>query len=184
MWPVAPFTKLISVSCVVLALVLGLEWLALNVPSYGVKLTSSSKPGSADTELLPPAIGELREADYAEIDLRPLFIEGRMPAEVDDSAPDQRSVGYASGSAFRISLVGVRLAVDHALALVLDNKRKYHRLQIGDELQGWTLKSIKQTQVVFSREGSDKILELEKHKSVQNINNNKRRAPYRGNKPK
>lgn len=123
-------------------------------------------------------LAKLQAADYAEILKQPLFTEGRRAIESEEKAvADPAQEKTTDDDAFKATLVGVSLSSESALALMQDKKGNYHRLTTGNRIQGWELKSIQPTSAIFTRNGTDKKLELEKLKTMANSTPSQPRLP-------
>jgi len=148
-------------------MVICLEWLLFKLSSADGPLTI--KP-SADVEVNPliPDSLRLMKKKYADVTKSPLFIEGRKPIERTASSTTNNPKTKQPNKPFKLTLAGISLFGNHSLALLQDRRGKYHRLLIGEKLEGWTLKSIQQRSVTLHSSGKMKVIELKKFKPVDN----------------
>lgn len=95
---------------------------------------------------------------------RPLFMESRRPAEVDDSAPQAAA---APKLPLNAKLMGVVFAPGQKpLGLFVDAKGKYKRRRSDDEepLDGWKVVEIEPDKAVLEQDGTREELKLLKPK--------------------
>jgi hypothetical protein len=165
-----PFIKLLSIGCIVLFAMLVFQVGFINLP-FEIADDSSNHAEEATSKQGITKLRHLLDTDYNLITSKPLFIEGRKFIEQDAKIDTAQETAPAINNAFKVRLVGVGLMDEEALVLVVDNKGKYHRLHVNDKHEGWRVKSIGQSNVVFSQLGKDKSFDLEKQRPLLNSNN-------------
>lgn len=165
-----PFIKLLSIGCIVLFAILVFQVGFINLP-FEIADDSSNHAEEATSKQGITKLRHLLDTDYNLITSKPLFIEGRKFIEQDAKIDTAQEAAPAINNAFKVRLVGVGLMDEEALVLVVDNKGKYHRLHVNDKHEGWRVKSIGQSNVVFSQLGKDKSFDLEKQRPLLNSNN-------------
>ena len=151
-----------------------MEWLLFKLNSTDDFLTI--KP-SADIEAksLIPESFRLVKKNYSDVTINPLFIEGRKPVERMAVSTAKNTQKKQLNRPFKLILAGISLFENHSLALFQDRRGKYHRLLIGEGLEGWTLKSIQQRSVTLHSLGKIKLIILKKYKKADN---SKVQAPF------
>lgn len=102
---------------------------------------------------------------YAEVTSRPLFHEDRQPEENSGGAeqeadPDLQQVATLEPPP--VTLSGVIITPDMRVAMLTHNRRNEQLvLKPGETLDGWTLESVEERQVVFASGGASEPLLLE-----------------------
>lgn len=146
-----------------LAVLLGLLF-CLQLALGGLRLATLSAPDSvtpAPDSLRVPAVlspVSVAASERNEIIRRPLFWSGRRPVEeVATLSEPQAKAGELKG----VKVVGLFGSGDRAgiIALVKGQKR---RILLGDEVEGWTLKSVAPFELVVANGGRTETLSLER----------------------
>jgi len=165
-----PLIKLLSIGCTVLFAILVFQVGFINLP-FAI---ADDFPGHTEEAISKQGSTKLRHLlniDYNLIASKPLFIEGRKIIEQDTKVDTVQETVPAINNAFKVRLVGVGMMDEEALILVVDTKGKYHRLHINDKHEGWRVKTIGQSNVVFSQLGKEKSFDLEEQRPLLNSNN-------------
>jgi len=144
-----------------------LEWLLFNLASAGIPLTIKPIADIEAKPLIPESL-RLMKKNYANVTKSPLFIEGRKPVEKTATPTTNSPKIKQPNKSFKLTLAGISLFDNHSLALLQDRRGKYHRLLIGETLEGWTLKSIQQRSVTLHSSGKIKLIPLKKYKKTEN----------------
>jgi len=144
-----------------------LEWLLFNLASAGNPLTIKPIAGIEAKPLIPKSLSLIKQ-NYAGVTKKPLFIEGRKPVEKTAAPTTNNPKTKQPNEPFKLILAGISLFDNHSLALMQDRRGKYHRLLIGEKLEGWTLKSIQQRSVTLHSSGKIKLIKLKKYKKTDN----------------
>lgn len=165
--------SLLSLLCGLLVLVIAGEWWYAQHNRAELLSGTSSSMGTVDSEEMPSVdLAGQPEASYVDLVDRPLFIKGRRPVA---ELPKQQGQANAVAVKFDWLLVGVYTSEKKLQALLVRDTKKvpkdnYRKLPVGSILDGWTLSKIDKDQVVFSQDGSEKILQLRKPKAKQEAN--------------
>jgi len=111
---------------------------------------------SADDLLAPPPPKE----DYASVAERPLFLPDRRPPP-DDPEPDDETLPETLTELDGMDLTAVVITPSTVSAWVRrPNQRETERLRLGDEFEGWTVKTIEPDRLVLERQGETDQLVL------------------------
>ncbi len=163
------------------ALVLGLL-LCLQLALGALRLVAMTGPApvapAADSLEVPPVLSPAEVAAEArnEINARPLFWSSRRPVEavVVLAEPENKP-----GELKNVKLVGLFGSGEQAgiIALV---KGKKQRILLGDAVEGWTLKSITQSELVVANGSQTKTLALQRGKIKASPASKRRAAPRTG----
>jgi len=143
------------------------EWSLFNLTSDDASLAMKPVATTEAKSLIPISLN-LTKKIYIDVAKSPLFIEGRKPVEktlIPTLTPSQKK---QANKPFKLTLSGLSLFGNHSLALLQDTRGKYHRLHIGEELEGWILKTIQQSSVTLYSSGQMKTIELKKFKQADN----------------
>jgi len=159
--------KLLITLCVTLLMVICLEWLLFNLAFTGNPLTIKPRAGIEAKPLIPKSLSLIKK-NYADVTKNPLFIEGRKPVERRVASTTNSPKTKQPNKSFKLTLAGISLYENQSLALLQDRRGKYHRLLIGEKLEGWTLKSIQQRSVTLHSSGKIKLIKLKKYKKTDN----------------
>jgi hypothetical protein len=143
---------------IILILVIAMEYFLMSDPvseakidDHGLKLeVNNSVPGVKKLE---------RINAYNSIVERPLFIAERR---FEEEKKVKKLVTKAPViQDLRVQALGIALAGDGLLAVVKDLKNgQTLRLHIGDELYGWSLKSVSEISFTFSKGGKEKLIKF------------------------
>jgi hypothetical protein len=151
----------IELACLVLALMLLLQlvWVAARalVPPSPAPVEPAASSLTVADQLARRAVGSQASADLRE---RPLFWEGRRAV----AAADSQAVPVRSGRAPRLQgvrLLGVFGAGDSGGIIALVENRQ-QRIQVGEELSGWTLQSVTADGATLVNDGATEILDLQR----------------------
>jgi hypothetical protein len=154
----------IELACLVLALMLLLQlvWVAARalVPPSPMPVEPAASSLTVADQLARRAVGTTASAELRE---RPLFWEGRRAV----TAADSQAVPVRGGRAPRLQgvrLLGVFGAGDSGgiIALV---QNKQQRVQLGEELSGWTLQAVTADGATLVNDGATEILDLQRSSS-------------------
>ncbi|ROP78991.1 general secretion pathway protein N [Stenotrophomonas rhizophila] len=113
--------------------------------------------GSAPLPSLAPAAPErmASASTYAQIGARPLFAEDRQPRPYLLGGTEQ-------GTASSVSLTGVLLTSEFAMAILTTDQRQSLRLRLnGDAVNGWQLLALEPRRATVSGPGGTQTLELQ-----------------------
>jgi len=149
--------------CGLLLLILLSEWAYFRNRQADLKARLAEK---VEVQLKTQALGQARYElpgldDYAATVERPLFMEGRKPAEVDAGLAEVPNVIKAP---LNLKLMGVLTAPDHAVGLFMDAKGKYKRLRKNESLAGWKLAELGPDAAVMEQDGTREELKVFKPK--------------------
>jgi hypothetical protein len=156
-----PLSKLLLLFNVIILLLIGVQSSLLALQFDDDSRASFADSTIADTQQLVQSLGALKLTEYDALIETPLFIEGRKALPRDEVDVDKSQKKANQAVKFTARLVGLSQSNAGSLALMLDNKNDYHRLLIGDELEGWMLELIGASHVVLSRNGEEKEIQLE-----------------------
>jgi hypothetical protein len=131
-----------ALCCAVLAV---WPWLAPPIPATRAVAARSAAPTAPAMAGLPPL------TNFAATVERPLFSPSRRPAA---SAP-----AAAPGTESRYRLLGIVASGTKKTAFVADNARRAE-LGVGDTLDGWTVKEIRQDRVTLASPTGEMVLKL------------------------
>jgi hypothetical protein len=92
---------------------------------------------------------------------RPLFMEGRRPAEADAKAPEAAPAQHLPLTA---KLMGIVLAPGQATGLFVDAQGKYKRLRQNDSLGDWKVAELHADKAIMEQDGNREELKLLKAK--------------------
>jgi len=163
---ISPVVKSMLIMSGILMIVLCVEWYQVNKNFGEEEMLADNISVTSNVDPLIPEWLNLSKDSYAVITREPLFTEGRKPLKSEEATPLKMNKNKQPKIASKISLVGVSLSNEQSLALLKDTKGKYHRLVVGDALEGWTIKSIKKTTINVYSAGKNKTIALEKHKVI------------------
>ncbi|WP_305910016.1 type II secretion system protein N [Methylomarinum sp. Ch1-1] len=155
--------KLLLSLCLLLLVILLLEWLFIGSPDYSQPLDSQN--GKADgLEVNLPAIkfSAASPDSYTDMVERPLFIEGRRPVIEDEEDDASQQVDKIED----LVLVGIYTVESEMTALFSKQGRDetYLKKSRGDDISGWLLQEIQADRVILEREGKRQTLMLRKPK--------------------
>lgn len=108
--------------------------------------------------VLPPI------SNFASITERPLFMSNRRPESRDDGltvAAEPASPVSGQVSSGDLVLTGIVLTDDKKIALVQGTDRKTHRLEVGESIDSWSIKAIRNKDIVLTRGNETRDLELQ-----------------------
>lgn len=168
--------KILAIVCVVLSLVILLEW------AYARHARGQVRDEINGVEIKPYQVPELpeldlaekAEEDYVELVARPLFTKGRRFIEGAPSGSGDNNFGF--GGEFEWQVMGIYTKNNqlHALFSRIDRasgKNKHQKITQGDLIEGWRLAKIGTDHVVLDQNGSEKTLMLRKPRSTKDNNN-------------
>lgn len=131
--------------------------------------TEQADIASSDVPIGPPVRrAENTEAHFAIIVSRPLFTPGRRPNVPEAKTAKQvaprpaTSAPPADPIPFQLTLSGVLEGTEGAQALILGGSNDASWRRVGDTVQGWTIITITNNEVVLSRNAREHRLELYK----------------------
>lgn len=102
-----------------------------------------------------------RASDFSSISDRPLFVEQRK-FEVEKK-PEVNKKRAPVRRTLKVQALGVAVSNEGILAVVKSQTSgKIFRLNIGDEIDGWTLESVANQQFSFSRDNINKVVTFKK----------------------
>lgn len=165
--------------CLSMAFVI-ITWLELSHDNSLQSVSPVPQAGAGDTKMtqhnkasdLPPL------SDFASIIERPLFMSNRRPETKDDGlSATAGPVSPASGPtrSGNLALSGIVLTGDKAIALVTGTDHKIHRLEVGESIDDWSVKAIRNKEIVLTRGNETRNLELKVEKSPAPGSNPQRR---------
>lgn len=171
--------KLLLVLCVLLVLVLFIEW-ELAEPPEKLNIEAPAIEEESQNQSQKLTIIKLSEQSldsYTEMVNSPLFIKGRQPiADLVEEAEDQDV-----GSIEDLFLVGIYSTEEGMMALfkTKGSNEKYLKKSRGDDVSGWMLEKIQADQVILERDGKRQALLLRapKPKSKFKVKPPKRAKP-------
>lgn len=155
-----------------LGLLLALQWRnwppeRISEPEAGAdprSETASPAPSGSPMEMLPPP--EEKE-EYAVVIERPLFTPDRRPPSDE---PEEQGLEPPPGgdtSLDRLDLNAVIITPAKAIAWVRDpTKKDLQDLELGDDLNGWTVKEILSDRMVLERQGETDTLTLRDYENM------------------
>lgn len=153
-------THLLLGLCGGLILVVGAEWAYL---SYGISQSRRIVKQPVDSDVMFDRIGSHEfvlppKESFSEIVERPLMIQGRRP--VLEEAEESIITGPVSQGDIQIWLMGIVMTPNGMIALLLDGKGDYKRLQIDEKIEGWEVGEMHADRVVLKQGGTTRILNL------------------------
>jgi type II secretory pathway component PulC len=111
-------------------------------------------------------------SQFSEVLNRPLFVEGRMPYEEEQT----ENISVTVLSPLKLSLEGVVLSPQSKVAVVKDlSNNEIMRLGIGMSHNGWRVKTIEPQTVEFERNGEVQSIDIELAKDSES----QRKAGYK-----
>ncbi len=132
-----------------------------------------------DAPYSPKQLPELPKDDaavthYTEMIERPLFLEGRRPvlAENEIDAPENGTTPVVTSGPLAWELVGIYYDGNSLRTLlhatqVTDKEKKYQKLTVDDEIDGWRIVSIETDRVVLDAADEQRVLILQKPKDTK-----------------
>lgn len=159
---------LLGLAALTLLAVLALQWLgwppegvgAGGGPAAGTESPPSAQPPSP-LELLDPP---LEKEDYLSVVERPLFLPDRRVPEEEPEEEEKQVVEEEKTPAVELDtmdLTAIVITPTESVAWVSSgSKPKPERLRAGDELEGWTVKEIKEGEIELERQGKSDTLIL------------------------
>ena len=103
--------------------------------------------------------------NFSEITARPLFNEDRLPLHSEDAVDTPAMASDGNAAAFK--LVGTVLLPEVSQALLQKKDRKIEKVQLGEEIDGWELKSVEEDHVVLVKGVKNIQLVLERKSKAQ-----------------
>ncbi len=118
---------------------------------------------------------------YAAIIDHPLFTEGRLPEIPEEQQEVALEEETQNSNASEFKLVGIVVSPENTQALLLKPDRTVERVNLGNQIDGWELKSVDAAAVVLVKGGKNIQLELERtSKNTPRVKARaKRRIPVR-----
>ena len=115
----------------------------------------------------PPILDPLPKSIVADITSKPLFDADRKPSEQRMEAMTSEEQALKGGSSPGLELAGTLLTDKIGAALILDETRGAHRLQIGQTIAGWRIEMVakdsihvrrygKMQQIMLRRDGAER----------------------------
>lgn len=160
----------LALVAVVLLLAVQVLWGAFRASFPSVPEPVTPRPNSlrvAQLEAEDPVDPDLR----AEISARPLFWSSRRPlesepqADVVAQAQADQEKKQKPGKIDGVKLTGV-FGSGEATGIIVLAKGKKRRVMVGEEIDGWNLKSVDPSEAVFTSSGREARLAL-KHRAVE-----------------
>jgi hypothetical protein len=158
-------TPALLTACLLLGIVLALEWYALP-PADRITAGTATQPAAPAQDIEPSRTAYLRPdlKAFGEILERPPFTEGRSPPE--QPAPEQPTGGPATPAQLAMRLEGVALTPGARIAVVRDiPTNTLLRLAEGDQHQGWVVENVDATSATLKRGDRTQQLMLELDKT-------------------
>ena len=155
----------LTMLCLSIAFIIS-TWLQLKHDSSLSFSTSALQTDTGDAGIaktikpfdLPPI------SDFTSIIERPLFEADRRPESIDGGGQNEIVTPQSApgnGDAGNMILSAIVLADDKAIALVqTKTDHKIHRLETGETIGGWTIKKIKNKEIILSKGNETRNLEL------------------------
>lgn len=157
--------SLLLICCLVFAVIVLGEWLYANY-SYQNLLTSIDDIDEVADEIesMPEIkLAEKPQESYSAMVNRPLFTEGRKPA---DETEEKNTVPEFTGN-IELVLTGLVESPEGITAMLQDNNKKHYRAKQGEEAQGWEIIKIETDKVIVKQGNNRKELMLRKPKLAQ-----------------
>ena len=152
--------KLLLVLCVMLLIILFIEW---DLAEPGISLdmeNSATKEESQNLSQKLTVIKLTKQAveSYSEMVDSPLFIKGRKPV----ASFEEEAEGQVTSKIEDLYLVGIYSTEERMIALFSTKGRdgKYLKKSKGDDVSGWMLEEIKADKVILERGGKKQTLML------------------------
>jgi len=152
--------KLLLVLCVMLLIILFIEW---EIAEPGINLdieTSATKEESQNKSQKLTEIKLTKQSveSYSEMVDSPLFIKGRKPV----AGFEEETEGQVDSRIEDLYLVGIYSAEERMVALFSTKGRdgKYLKKAKGDDVSGWMLEEIMVDKVILERDGKKQTLML------------------------
>ncbi|MCK5191110.1 MAG: hypothetical protein KAR12_13765 [Methylococcales bacterium] len=173
--------KLLLGLCVLLLIILLVEWLAISFSETPAVKSLSAVEGH-DMELPELVLTEQSIETYLDMVDRPLFIKGRKPViDLNDDSDIQEF-----GKIEDLVLVGIYSKDGHMIALFSQqgSEKKYLKKSEGDDISGWLLKEIQADQIILEQAGEQQSIMLRKPKPKTKPKITTKRKPSPKPKPK
>jgi hypothetical protein len=154
--------RLLAALSVILALTWGAEWKLLGGSGAPPAAVDGDRLGHGRQggEKIIPTFSLLPLRDLDEITQRPLFTPDRRPAEAAVPVAMQSALPKTPFPA-HLHLQGI-WSVGGAESIMLEDSqhKEFRTLHVGEEIEGWKLRSVNTDGVVFSRGGVDEAVPL------------------------
>lgn len=160
--------KTLTIVCLVLILLIVLEWLYAKHLQEQQLQSSVTAPAKQTLPDMPTIdLNFLPETGYADLVNRPLFIAGRKP--VPEVEQTQAQTAVDTTGTFDWQLNGIYTAKKGLMALltrtvVKTPRDKYRKVIVGDNIEGWKVAEIHTDKVQLTQGGTQKDLLLRKPK--------------------
>ena len=159
--------KLLVVLCVLLLIILFIEW-EVSEPQASLNIETSAteeKPQNQGQKLPEIKLSRQSIDSYTHMVESPLFIKGRKPVVDDIEETESEDVSRIED----LFLVGIYSIEEHLVALFIKKGMdgKHLKKAKGDDVSGWMLEEIKVDKVILERDGKKQTLMLRAPKPKQ-----------------
>ena len=156
--------KLLLRLCVLLLIILLVEWLIIIFPETSAvkSLSAVEEDQRQDTQLPELVLTEQSIETYLDMVDRPLFIEGRRPVVDLKEGNDIQELSKIDD----FILVGIYSKDGRLIALFSQqgSDKKYSKKSEGDDISGWLLTEIQADQIILEQAGEQQTIMLRKPK--------------------
>ncbi len=155
--------KLQVAVCLVLVIILMLEWIFLGSAENPISAGSVSGEEEVSEVALPEIQFSVQALEtYSDMGDRPLFIEGRRPVTEEEEETDSLEVENVDD----LILMGIYRVEGQMTAMFSrsGSDKTYLKKIQGDDISGWLLKEIRSDNVLLERDGKLQTLMLRKPK--------------------
>lgn len=133
-----------------------IAFLVFAAPPFVLTIDNADAPAASVRKIdvsraLKPVLPRQMLVDFDE---RPLFASDRQPPP--------RQVTGRPVTPLNISVVGIFVSKDDAITVIRQQSNVQVRLRVGDNIDGWTVKSIQPRSVVFESRGQTREIDLTK----------------------
>jgi hypothetical protein len=174
--------RTLTLVCLVLLLVIGLEWLyAMQAQEHMLSSINSDAKQVVNDEMPKIDLNAQTEESYADLVNRPLFISGRKPIAEAEQTPEQGAAVVSNNLDWMLNGIytskrGLMALLTRTVAKIpqvipgqappkTSSADKYQKVIVGDTIDGWKVAEIHPYEIILKQGNTQKNLLLRKPKA-------------------